>query len=112
MNFLHLLSTEALQHIIVHCLNVAVWKVNASQTPSQKALRFKAWNGQVIQAGGATGPRVLEDSCWMTDDRWHRTHFVFHSQDSSLLPIVDMYNLPITGPGSYFHVEVGPVCFL
>lgn len=46
------------------------------------------------------------------DGRWHQTHFVFHSLDPSLLPVVDIYNLPGTTPGSHYHLEVGPVCFL
>ena len=46
------------------------------------------------------------------DGRWHQTHFVFHSLDPSLLPVVDIYNLPKTSPGSHYHLEVGPVCFL
>lgn len=48
----------------------------------------------------------------MNDGRWHQTHFVFHSLDPTLLPVVDIYNIPITTPGSHYHLEVGPVCFL
>lgn len=46
------------------------------------------------------------------DGRWHQTHFVFHSLDPTLLPVVDIYNLPKTTPTSHYHLEVGPVCFL
>ena len=46
------------------------------------------------------------------DGRWHQTHFVFNSLDPTLLPVVDIYNLPNTNPGSHYHLEVGPVCFL
>lgn len=48
----------------------------------------------------------------MRDGRWHQTHFVFHSLDPALLPVVDIFNLPMTTPGSHYHLEVGPVCFL
>lgn len=48
----------------------------------------------------------------MKDGRWHQTHFVFHSLDPTLLPVVDIYNLPETNPGSHYHLEIGPVCFL
>ena len=48
----------------------------------------------------------------MRDGRWHQTHFVFHSADPTLLPVVDVLQLPRTGPGSHYHLEVGPVCFL
>lgn len=46
------------------------------------------------------------------DGRWHQTHFVFHSLDPTLLPVVDIYNLPKASPGSHYHLEVSPVCFL
>lgn len=48
----------------------------------------------------------------MKDGRWHQTHFVFHSLDPTLLPVVDIYNLPETNPSSHYHLEIGPVCFL
>lgn len=48
----------------------------------------------------------------MKDGRWHQTHFVFHSLDPALLPVVDIFNLPTAPPGSHYHLEVGPVCFL
>lgn len=48
----------------------------------------------------------------MKDGRWHQTHFVFHSLDPALLPVVDIFNLSKTTPGSHYHLEVGPVCFL
>ena len=46
------------------------------------------------------------------DGHWHQTQFVFQTQDPNLLPIVDVDNLPSADPGSRFHLEVGPVCFL
>lgn len=46
------------------------------------------------------------------DGRWHQTHFVFHSLDPTLLPVVDIYNLPKASPSSHYHLEVSPVCFL
>lgn len=111
MNFLHLLSSEAVQHIIIHCLNVSVWRSAENQPVAQGSVRFKAWNGEVFE-GGELEPEVLEDSCWINDGRWHQTHFVFHSLDPTFLPVVDIYNLPKTTPGSHYLLEVGPVCFL
>uniref|UniRef100_A0A8C8DSA0 Fibrillar collagen NC1 domain-containing protein n=1 Tax=Oryzias sinensis TaxID=183150 RepID=A0A8C8DSA0_9TELE len=112
MNFLHLLSSEAVQHIIIHCLNVSVWRSAEDLLLVQETVRFKAWTGEVFEAGGELEPDVLEDSCWIKDGRWHQTHFVFHSLDPTLLPVVDIYSLPKTAPGSHYHLEVGPVCFL
>lgn len=112
MNFLHLLSSEAEQHIIIHCLNISVWRSAENQPAARSSVRFKAWSGEVFEVGGELEPEVLEDSCWIKDGRWHQTHFVFHSLDPSLLPVVDIYNLPKTSPGSHYHLEVGPVCFL
>uniref|UniRef100_A0A665U7G9 Fibrillar collagen NC1 domain-containing protein n=1 Tax=Echeneis naucrates TaxID=173247 RepID=A0A665U7G9_ECHNA len=112
MNFLHLLSSEAVQHIIIHCLNISVWRSAEDQPASQGSVRFKAWSEEVFEVGGELEPEVIEDSCWIKDGRWHQAHFVFHSLDPTVLPVVDIYNLPNTTPGSHYHLEVGPVCFL
>lgn len=113
MNFLHLLSSEAVQHITIHCLNVAVWRSQEDRPPSpQGSVRLRAWSGEVMEAGGELEPYVIEDSCWIKDGRWHQTHFLLRSQDPNLLPVVNIYNLPKTQSGSHYHLEVGPVCFL
>ncbi|XP_045907508.1 collagen alpha-1(XXVII) chain B-like isoform X2 [Micropterus dolomieu] len=112
MNFVHLLSTEAVQHITIHCLNTPVWAAGPSLQPSSWAVSFKAWTGEKIQAGDLLEPLIPRDDCWIKDGRWHQTHFIFQSQDPNLLPIVDVYNLHSTEPGAHYHLEVGPVCFL
>uniref|UniRef100_A0A3Q0SF12 Fibrillar collagen NC1 domain-containing protein n=2 Tax=Heroini TaxID=318529 RepID=A0A3Q0SF12_AMPCI len=112
MNFLHLLSSEAVQHIIIHCLDVSIWRSAEDQPVATGSVKFKAWSGEVFEVGGELEPDVLEDSCWLKDGRWHQTHFVFHSLDPTLLPVVDVYNFPKASPGSHYHLEVGPVCFL
>uniref|UniRef100_A0A3Q1EZ37 Collagen, type XXVII, alpha 1b n=1 Tax=Acanthochromis polyacanthus TaxID=80966 RepID=A0A3Q1EZ37_9TELE len=112
MNFIHLLSTEAVQHIFIHCLNASVWAAGPSMQPSSRAVSFKAWTGEKIRAGDLLEPLIPRDDCWMKDGRWHQTHFIFQSQDPNLLPIVDVYNLPTADPGARYHLEVGPVCFL
>ncbi|TKS84810.1 Collagen alpha-1(XXVII) chain B [Collichthys lucidus] len=94
LNFLHLLSSEAVQHIVIHCLNISVWRSAEDRPAAQGSVKFKAWSGEVFEVGGELEPEVLEDSCWIKDGRWHQTHFVFHSLDPSLLPVVDIYNLP------------------
>lgn len=65
INFLHLLSSDAVQHITIHCLNMPVWRSGASEEPSQNSVRFKAWNGQTNDVGGAVRPEVLRDDCWV-----------------------------------------------
>lgn len=141
MNFIHLLSSEAVQHITVHCLNTPVWAAGPDLAPSAGAVSFKAWTGEEIRAGDLLEPLTPRDDCWVgaehlklrakehgleaasnnkalfdlpqiKDGRWHRTHFVFQAQDPHLLPIVDVYNLPSTEAGARYHIEVGPVCFL
>ncbi|CDQ67944.1 unnamed protein product [Oncorhynchus mykiss] len=66
INFLHLLSSEAVQHVTIHCLNVPVWANSSSLEPSPTAVRFKAWSGDMIQAGGLLEPHVVRDDCWNT----------------------------------------------
>uniref|UniRef100_A0A3B3HAI3 Fibrillar collagen NC1 domain-containing protein n=2 Tax=Oryzias latipes TaxID=8090 RepID=A0A3B3HAI3_ORYLA len=111
MNFIQLLSTEAVQHITIHCLNAPVWTAGASLQPLSRTLGFQSWSGERIQEGDLLEPRVPTDDCWRKDGRWHVARFIFQSQDPNLLPIVDVFNLP-TEPDARFHLEVGPVCFL
>lgn len=63
MNFLHLLSSEAVQHIIIHCLNFSVWRSAEDQPAAQRSVRFKSWSGEMFEAGGELEPEVIEDSC-------------------------------------------------
>lgn len=63
MNFLHLLSSEVTQHITIHCLNMTVWQEGTGQTPAKRAVRFRAWNGQIFEAGGQFRPEVSMDGC-------------------------------------------------
>lgn len=112
LNFLHLLSSEAVQHVVIHCLNFSVWQSDENRPAGQASVKFKAWSGEVFEAGGELEPDVVEDSCWMKDGRWHQTHFVFYSLDPALLPVVDIFNLPKKTPGSHYHLEVSPVCFV
>lgn len=63
MNFLRLLSSEVVQHITIHCLNTSVWREGSSEQPSEKAVRFRAWNGQVFEASGQLRPEVAADDC-------------------------------------------------
>ncbi|MEQ2234426.1 hypothetical protein ILYODFUR_031737, partial [Ilyodon furcidens] len=64
MNFIHLLSTEAVQHIIIHCLNVSVWAEGPTQQPSSNSVSFKAWSGEKIQPGDLLEPLIPRDDCW------------------------------------------------
>lgn len=65
MNFVHLLSTEAVQHITIHCLNTPVWAEGLSLQPSSRAVSFKAWTGEKIQAGDLLEPLIPRDDCWV-----------------------------------------------
>ena len=65
MNFLHLLSSSATQHLTVHCLNTPVWATGPSLQPSDRAVSFKAWSGDRIQAGDVLEPTVIKDDCWV-----------------------------------------------
>lgn len=112
MNFLHLLSSEAVQHVTIHCMNMSVWQEGHHGHVSQNAVRFKAWNGQIFEAKGQFQPEVSLDDCRLQDGQWHHTQFTFQTQDPNQLPIVGIFNLPPPSAGMDFHLEVGPVCFL
>lgn len=112
MNFLHLLSSEVTQHITIHCLNMTVWQEGTGRTPAKRAVRFRAWNGQIFEAGGQFRPEVSMDGCKVQDGRWHQTLFTFRTQDPQQLPIVSVDNLPPASSGKQYRIEVGPACFL
>jgi len=71
VNFLHLLSSEAEQHIIIHCLNISVWRSAEDQLAAQSSVRFKAWSGEMFELGGELEPEVIEDSCWVGQTTCH-----------------------------------------
>lgn len=112
MNFLHLLSSEVTQHITIHCLNMTVWQEGPGQAPAKRAVRFRAWNGQIFKAGGQFRPEVPMDGCKVQDGRWQQTLFTFRTQDPQQLPIVSVDNLPPASSGKQYRLEVGPACFL
>ncbi|XP_067086292.1 collagen alpha-1(XXIV) chain [Osmerus mordax] len=114
MKFLHLLSTEASHGITVHCLSDPPSRSmdNLSARRHDTRLRFQGWNGQTLEADTLLEPKVLRDECKIQDGSWHQSSFVFHTQDSRQLPIVDMQELPAPQAKSQRHLEVGPVCFL
>ncbi|KAJ0019895.1 hypothetical protein NQD34_007464 [Periophthalmus magnuspinnatus] len=109
MNFIHLLSSEAVQHIIIHCLNMSVWSTGPSAQPSD--VTFTTWTGQKIQAGDLLQPLVPRDDCGIKDGLWHQTHFIF-KMDPHFLPIVHVSSAAETELSARFRLEVGPVCFL
>ncbi|XP_061434769.1 collagen alpha-1(XXVII) chain-like [Lethenteron reissneri] len=134
MNFLHLLSTEAWQTITVHCLNSPLHgnatagptagpttgPTTGSTTGSTTAattagsgLRFRGWSGLIFGgAGGPLHPRVVRDDCSIQDGRWHQAEFSFETRKATLLPIVEVLNLPTSSTTSQTRLEVGPICFL
>lgn len=111
MNFLHLLSSEAVQPVTVHCRGGPAWEDPKSPHPHRHAARFRAWSGRLYEPGGLLEPRVLNDGCRMDDGKWHKTEFLFTTQDVNHLPIVDVH-FTHQKPNSQYHLEVGPVCFL
>lgn len=62
MNFLHLLSSEAIQIITIHCLNTPVW-TGAQTSGSGLPVGFKGWNGQIFEEKTLLEPKVLSDDC-------------------------------------------------
>uniref|UniRef100_A0A3P8SZD4 Fibrillar collagen NC1 domain-containing protein n=1 Tax=Amphiprion percula TaxID=161767 RepID=A0A3P8SZD4_AMPPE len=115
MKFLHLLSTEASQSITLHCLSDPPYGGFSSTGPSHREntrLRFRGWNKQISEKDTLLEPHVLQDECKIQDGSWHQSRFVFHTQDSRQLPIVDIQDLPTGQLNSQQHIEISPVCFL
>lgn len=81
MNFIHLLSTEAVQHITIHCLNTPVWAAGPGLLPGSRAVSFRAWTGEKIRAGDLLEPFVVRDDCWVSSlvSQRFRQEVVFES---------------------------------
>lgn len=88
MNFLRLLSSEVVQHITIHCLNTSVWRDGSSERPSENALRFRAWNGQMFEADGQLRPEVAADDCKVRccerGERWREISGWTHPEHTRL----------------------------
>uniref|UniRef100_A0A672HC84 Fibrillar collagen NC1 domain-containing protein n=2 Tax=Salarias fasciatus TaxID=181472 RepID=A0A672HC84_SALFA len=118
MKFLHLLSTEGSQSIMLHCLSDPPYGTadslsHAEPTHTENSrLRFRGWNKQMFEKDTLLEPHVLQDECKIQDGSWHQSHFFFHTQDSRQLPIVDIQEFPNPQLNSQRRLEIGPVCFL
>uniref|UniRef100_A0A8D0CCC3 Fibrillar collagen NC1 domain-containing protein n=2 Tax=Scleropages formosus TaxID=113540 RepID=A0A8D0CCC3_SCLFO len=112
MKFLHLLSTEATQSVTVHSPSAP--GPSATRAGSQPSdLRFKGWNGQTFDANTLLETRVLLDNCETEDGHWHQSRFLFRTQDSHQLPVVDLREpAGIHLDLQQRRLEVGPVCFV
>lgn len=72
MKFLHLLSTEASQRILLHCLNDPPHdppdRVSSPGSAPHKntTLRFRGWNKQMFEKDTLLEPHVLQDDCKVT----------------------------------------------
>ncbi|PIO33484.1 hypothetical protein AB205_0106210 [Aquarana catesbeiana] len=104
MNFLHLLSSEAVHTITIHCLNTPVL---GGDTP----LTFKGWNGHKLEGNKLLERNVILDECKIQDGSWHKTQFTFHTHETNQLPVVEMSRLSPPQIGQHY-IENGPVCFL
>lgn len=45
---------------------MTVWQEGTGRTPAKQAVRFRAWNGQIFEAGGQFRPEVAMDGCKVT----------------------------------------------
>ncbi|XP_018417369.1 PREDICTED: collagen alpha-1(XXIV) chain [Nanorana parkeri] len=104
MNFLHLLSSEAVHTITIHCLNTPVI---GGDTP----LTFKGWNGHKFEGYKLLERNVILDECKIQDGSWHKTQFTFHTHETNQLPVVEMSRLSPPQKGQHY-IENGPICFL
>lgn len=45
---------------------MTVWQEGPARPSARQAVRFRAWNGQVFEAGGQFRPEVSMDGCKVT----------------------------------------------
>lgn len=72
MKFLHLLSTEASQSILLRCLNDPPRDPPDGAGPRENTtLHFRGWNKQTFERDTLLEPQVLRDDCKVTSQAEH-----------------------------------------
>ncbi|OCT84722.1 hypothetical protein XELAEV_18022877mg [Xenopus laevis] len=109
MNFLHLLSTEAVHTLTIHCLNTPVL---GTETHGLTPITFKGWNGHMFEGKRLPATNILLDECMVQDGSWHKTQFQFFTHETNQLPIVEIQTFPQLKATQQNYLENGQLCFL
>uniref|UniRef100_A0A3B4A8A0 Fibrillar collagen NC1 domain-containing protein n=2 Tax=Periophthalmus magnuspinnatus TaxID=409849 RepID=A0A3B4A8A0_9GOBI len=118
MKFLHLLSTEASHSVTLRCLKNPHHGTTLDKNPIGSApnsldrIKFRGWNKQLFEKDTLLDPHVISNEQEILHGRWLQTQFLFSTQDSRQLPIVDILDFPTSNTNSQQEIENGPVCFL
>lgn len=113
LTFLQLLSSGATQNITFHCRNTVAY-FDKKQKTFAKAAIFRTYNDLELVAKKSSKFKydVASDNCKnRQNNKWEKTVFVFTSQKTKRLPIVDVNVGDIGGENQAFGLSIGPVCF-
>merc|ERR1712180_267360 len=113
MEFLGLLSNNAVQNITINCKERPVW-FNQMTGGYESAMRFKGIKETIFQKSRSEGkytPKVLSDDCSYGSKSWRSTVLEFSNTKYIRLPITDFAPSKISNRNAEYGIDMGPVCF-
>lgn len=108
LDFLHLQSSRARQHVRYHCLNSEAY-----------GTRLRLYDGEDVDTAHAVHKKftrfVSEDECIKNsnapDNQWHSAVFTIRTKKTHLLPIRDILLFNVGQDHQQFGIDLGEVCF-
>jgi len=113
MEFLGLLSNNAVQNITINCKERPVW-FNQMTGGYESAMKFKGIKETIFQKSRSEGkytPKVLSDDCSYGSKSWRSTVLEFSNTKYIRLPITDFAPSKISNRNAEYGIDMGPVCF-
>jgi len=113
LEYLGLLSNNAVQNMTIHCKERPVW-FNQQTGGYETAMKFKGLKETIFQEGKPEGkytPKVLSDDCSYASRSWRSTVLEFNNQKYIRLPILDFAPLRSNNANAEYGIDMGPVCF-
>ncbi|CAG2114878.1 unnamed protein product, partial [Medioppia subpectinata] len=112
INFLQLLSQNAVQNITYVCKNSVAFYDEAKHT-HRKAVKLMTYNDIELTADGnhMFTYQAIRDGCQKHNDQLDSTVIEYKTDKPQRLPLLDIAVRDIGGKDQEFGLELGPVCF-
>jgi len=113
MEFLGLLSNNAVQNITINCKERPVW-YNQMTGTYENAMKFKGIKESVFEQSRTVNrytPKVLNDDCSYGSKSWRTTTLEFTQHKYIRLPITDFAPSKVSNVNAEYGLDMGPVCF-
>ncbi|GBP06749.1 Acetylcholinesterase collagenic tail peptide [Eumeta japonica] len=107
-------STSAVQHIRIKCLNAYVY--SDGDDHKSRSISFVTWNDVMLRSHSTEdNPHyvytVNKDGCKDSSRDWKVTEFALESDKPERLPVTDIYVRDVRGEKQHLFIELGELCF-